>query len=168
VLSLQPPLALPALGNSEALLKTLMVSKLFNDMSGIDITKGLLKASIEASRDGDLVAAKQANDTLKAITDSFGKLLSSGTDGGENLTKTAKGLGSLFNLADKGGGSAAGAGAKDAASSAVDAGTAADGAGASELGDWVVGGGAEAVAGIAGEIGPVLEAVGPAAAALLA
>src|SRR5262249_54063376 len=31
VLSLQQPLALPALGNSEAMLKTLMVSKLFND-----------------------------------------------------------------------------------------------------------------------------------------
>ncbi|MEV1171558.1 hypothetical protein, partial [Nonomuraea sp. NPDC049784] len=163
VLSLQQPLALPALGNSEALLKTLMVSKLFNDMSGIDITKGLLKASLEASRDGDLAAAKQANDTLKAITDSFGKLLASGTDGGENLTKTAKGLGSLFNLAGKG--NSAGAEVGNAAGAAVNSSTAANGA--SGLGDWVAGGGAEAVAGIGGEIGPILEALGPAAAALL-
>jgi hypothetical protein len=168
VLSLQQPLALPALGNSEAVLKTLMVSKLFNDMSGIDITKGLLKASIEASRDGDLATAKQASDTLKAVTDAFGKLLASGTDGGENVTKTAKGLGSLFNLAGKGGGTTEAAGATDAAGAAVDAGTGAGGAGASQLGDWVVGGGADTIAGIGGEIGPVLEAVGPAAAALLA
>jgi hypothetical protein len=143
-----------------------MVSKLFNDMSGVDITRGLLKASIEASRDGDLAAAKQANDTLKAITDSFGKLLTSGTDGGENLTKTAKGLGSLFNLAGSGGGTPAAGGTKDAATSAVDAGT--TGGGASPLGDFEAGGGADALADIGGEIGPILEAVGPAAAALLA
>jgi hypothetical protein len=166
VVSLQPPLGLPALDNSQAMLKTLMVSKLFNDMSGIDITKGLLKASIEASRDGDLATAKQANDTLKAITDSFGKLLQSGTDGGENLTKTAKGLGSLFNLADKGNGSAPSAATKDPASSAVDAGT--NPWGAPQVAEWIGGGGGEAIAGIGSEIGPILEAIGPAAAALLA
>lgn len=164
-IGLQQPLALPALGGSEALLKTLMVSKLFNDMSGIDITKGLLKASIEASRDGNLAVAKQANDTLKAITDSFGKLLSAGTDGGENLTKTMKGLGSLFNLAGSGDGKTPGSTPKSgAAGSAVEAGTTGTGP---ELGDFVAGDGAEAIAAIGGEIGPILEAIGPLAAALL-
>ena len=165
VVSLQQPLALPALGNSEALLKTLMVSKLFNDMSGVEITQGLLKASIEASRDGDLAAAKQANDTLKAITDAFGKLLAAGTDGGENLTKTAKGLGSLFNLADKGD-AKAGTSGGGAASSAVEAGTSASST--SQLGDFVVGDGASALASVGDELGPILDAIGPAALALLA
>src|SRR4051794_35253221 len=164
VLSMQDPLALPALGNSDALLRTLMVSNLFNDMSGLDITKGLLKASLEASRDGDLAAAKQATDTLKAITDAFGKLVKAGGGNGENLTTTAKGLGALFNLAGKGGGGA-GAGTTDAAGAAVEAGTAGGQAG---LGGVVSGGGADAVAGVGSEIGSVLEALGPAAAALLA
>ncbi|MFC7529172.1 hypothetical protein [Actinoplanes sp. GCM10030250] len=180
-LSIQEPLALPAtLGNSETLLKTLMVSKLFNDMSGIEITRGLLKASLEASRDGNAAVQQQANDTLKAITGAFGKLLQSGTDGGENLTKTAKGLGSLFNLNDKGdkeqpGGidpgiiapKSNGNGTQIAnyAGSAIDIGTAVNGGTA--LDGLVAGGGADALAAIGGEIGPILEALGPAAAALL-
>ncbi|MGI5242118.1 hypothetical protein [Dactylosporangium sp. CA-139066] len=181
-LSIQPPLALPAtLGNSETLLKTLMVSKLFNDMSGIEITRGLLKASLEASRDGDAAVQKQANDTLNAITGAFGKLLQSGTDGGENLTKTAKGIGSLFNLNDKGDKKQPGGGIDPGiipkngqnqqwmanyAGSAIDIGTAVDGGTA--LDGLVAGGGADALASIGGEIGPILEALGPAAAALLA
>jgi hypothetical protein len=164
VLSLQDPLTIPALGNSEALLKTLMVSNLFNDMSGLDITKGLLKASLEASRDGDIAAAKQATDTLKAITDAFGKLVKAGGGNGENLTKTAKGLGSLFNLAGNGGGGA-GAGGTDAAGAAVDAGTSGGAAGGADV---VGAGGADAIAGVGGALGSALEALGPAAAVLLA
>jgi hypothetical protein len=164
VLSMQDPLALPTLDNSDALLKTLMVSNLFNDMSGLDITKGLLKASLDASRDGDLAAAQQANATLKAITDAFGKLVKAGGGSGENLTTTAKGLGSLFNLAGKGGGGA-GAGTTDAAGGAIEAGTSGGGSG---LGDVVGGGGADAIASVGSEVGSVLEALGPAAAALLA
>ena len=141
-----------------------MVSNLFNDMSGLDITKGLLKASLEASRDGDIAAAKQATDTLKAITDAFGKLVKAGGGNGENLTKTAKGLGSLFNLAGTGGGGA-GAGGTDAAGAAVDAGTSGGAAGGADV---VGAGGADAIAGVGGGLGSVLEALGPAAAVLLA
>lgn len=167
VLSLQAPLALPALGGSDALLKMLVVSNLFNDMSGADITKGLLKASIEASRDGDIAAAQQANDTLKAITDSLGKLLTTG--GVQDLLKSqVKSLGSMLNLADKGTGTPGPATGGNAVGEAVNAGTAVDAGSTSGLGDFVAGSGADAIASIGGELGSVLEAVGPAAAALLA
>jgi hypothetical protein len=172
VLSLQAALPLPALGGSDVLLKQLMVSKLFNDMSGVDITKGLLKASIEAARDGDAAALKQNSDTLKAINDAFAKVVKSAANAGPSLISTAKGMGSMLNLAGKGSGSstpasaAGAASAPDAAGAAVDAGTAGGGA-ASGMGDFVVGGGSDALASVAGEIGPVLEAVGPAAAALI-
>jgi hypothetical protein len=48
----------------------------------------------------------------------------------------------------------------------VNAGTAADSA-APVMGDFEAAGGADALASVAGEIGPVLEAVGPAVAALI-
>ena len=169
VLSLQSPLALPALAGSDALLKTLMVNKLFNDMSGAEITKGLLDASVQASRDGDLAAAKQATDTLNAITSAFSKLVASGTDGGQNMMNTLKGLGSMFNLSGQGNGKDGKTGqdgAGNAAGQVVNVATSEGGA--SGLGDLVAGDGATTVASVGGDLGTVLDAVGPVAAALLA
>jgi hypothetical protein len=138
-------------------------------MSGAEITKGLLDASVQASRDGDLAAAKQATDTLNAITSAFSKLVASGTDGGQNMMNTLKGLGSMFNLSGQGNGKDGKTG-KDGAGNAAGqvVNVATSEGGASGLGDLVAGDGATTVASVGSDLGTVLDAVGPVAAALLA
>ena len=109
VLSLQDPLALPALGNSDALLKTLMVSNLFNDMSGARHHQGAAQGQPrgvprrrprrreagERHAQGDHRRLRQARQGGRRTA-------------GRTSPRRAKGLGSLFNLAGNGGGGAAG------------------------------------------------------------
>ncbi|MBD3336847.1 MAG: hypothetical protein GF355_15145, partial [Candidatus Eisenbacteria bacterium] len=90
ILSIQDPLPLPALAGTGDLLKALVASTIFRDMSGADITQALMKASLEAAKKGDMETVKQINGTLdeigKAVNSVLGSLVKNGPDAIKTIT----------------------------------------------------------------------------------
>lgn len=138
--------ALPQLTATSALTQAVLSAKLFNDMSGHEITSQLLQASLNAAKSGNLAAQKQAEEALGQIYAAVESLVGTFAGSGTKMIKTVTELGGALGLAGGTGAAAEGAGA------AGIAGAAAEGAG---------------IAGLAAELGPVIAELAPLLLALI-
>lgn len=91
-----PPL--PALVTTNALTNAILSAKMFNDMSGHELTHRLLQASMAAAKGGNLAAQQQAQQALARVYEAVAKLTKALVVPSPDLVATITQLGSLLGM----------------------------------------------------------------------